>query len=52
MSREVTIAVDLLDSLVGHHTAHLAPKEQIEVALELARRCTEMAGEIVQEDLS
>lgn len=50
--RRVAVAVETLDSLVGHHTAHLDPKEQIAAMLWLARRCTSAAEEIVEEALS
>ena len=46
MSQRTTIAVNELEMLLGHHTAHLEPKEQIEVATRLMRSLIETVEDL------
>lgn len=51
-NRRIAIAVETLDSLVGHHTAHLNTVEQIRAVLWLSRRCIATAEELTAELLT
>lgn len=49
MASDVTKAVTIIESLIGHHTAHLSSAEQYEAFRMVSRACERMSDELLKE---